>query len=152
MSLSLKNEWFDAEGRTYIYFSIEEIGGLLGCGKNKAVKSLQELDAEGGIGLMEKCKKGQGKATRIYVKNFILDKEGTVSEVYKSNLTEIHEFTKRESRIPQSKVQEVYEEGTNKTNIIKTDLSNTESHQILSGERMGRDWNEEYKAYAEIIR
>jgi hypothetical protein len=68
------------------------------------VKFLQEFDADGGIGLIEKFKKGQGKATRIYVKNFILDKEETVSEVYKSNSTEIHEFTKRDSRIPQSKI------------------------------------------------
>lgn len=94
MSLSLKNEWFDAEGRAYIYFSIEEIGELLGCGKNKAVKSLQELDVEGGVGLIEKCKKGQGKATRIYVKNFILDKEKAVSEVYKLNSIGENEFKK----------------------------------------------------------
>lgn len=45
---------------------------LLNCGKNKAVKSLQELDTEGGIGLIEKDRQGQGKATKIYVKSFVI--------------------------------------------------------------------------------
>ena len=72
MSISVKNEWFDELGRAYIYFSIEEIMELLNCGKNKAVKSLQELDAEGGIGLIEKDRQGLGKATRIYVKSFVI--------------------------------------------------------------------------------
>ena len=44
MSLSIKNQWFDEENRAYIYFSIEDIMELLNCGRNKAVKSLQELD------------------------------------------------------------------------------------------------------------
>ena len=152
MSLSLKNEWFDADGKAYIYFSIEEIGELLGCGKNKAVKSLQELDTETGIGLIEKCKKGQGKATRIYVKNFVLDVEEAVPEVYKSNSTENHEFTNGDSSLPKSKMLEVYQEGANKTNIINTDFSNTESNLILSDDGMGRDWNDEYIAYSRYIR
>ena len=54
MSLSIKNQWFDEENRAYIYFSIEDIMELLNCGRNKAVKSLQELDDEKGIGLIEK--------------------------------------------------------------------------------------------------
>ena len=48
MSLSIKNQWFDEENRAYIYFSIEDIMELLNCGRNKAVKSLQELDDEKG--------------------------------------------------------------------------------------------------------
>ena len=54
MSLSIKNQWFDEKNRAYIYFSVEDIMELLNCGKNKAVKSLQELDDENGIGLIEK--------------------------------------------------------------------------------------------------
>lgn len=40
------------------------------CSKNKAVAILKELDSEGGIGLVEKKRQGQGKPTIIYVKNF----------------------------------------------------------------------------------
>lgn len=72
MSLSIKNGWFDAKGRAYIYFAIEEIAELLNCGKNKAVRSLQELVDDTGIGLIEKKRQGQGKANILYVKNFIL--------------------------------------------------------------------------------
>ena len=71
MSLSIKNQWFDEENRAYIYFSIEDIMELLNCGRNKAVKSLQELDDEKGIGLIEKRRQGFGKVTIIYVKSFI---------------------------------------------------------------------------------
>lgn len=53
MSLSIKNQWFDDQNRAYIYFSIEDIMELLNCGRNKAIKSMQELDDETGIGLIE---------------------------------------------------------------------------------------------------
>lgn len=69
MSLSIKNQWFDEQNRAYIYFSIEDIMELLNCGRNKAVKSLQELDDENGIGLIEKRRQGFGKANIIYVKD-----------------------------------------------------------------------------------
>lgn len=71
MALSIKNQWFDEENRAYIYFSIENIMELLNCGRNKAIKSLQELDAENGIGLIEKRRQGFGKSNIIYVKNFM---------------------------------------------------------------------------------
>ena len=72
MSLSIKNQWFDEQNRAYIYFSIEDIMELLNCGRNKAVKSLQELDQEKGIGLIEKKRQGFGKTNIIYVKSFVI--------------------------------------------------------------------------------
>ena len=54
MSLSIKNQWFDENNRAYIYFSIEDIMELLNCGRNKAIKSMQELDDETGIGCLWK--------------------------------------------------------------------------------------------------
>ena len=74
MSLSVKNEWIDDFGRVYIYFVLDEIQDLLQCGHEKAVKLLAELDSEKGIGLIERVKRGQGKPTIIYVKQFC-DKE-----------------------------------------------------------------------------
>lgn len=152
MSLSLKNEWFDKEGRAYIYFSIEEIGNLLGCGKNKAVKSLQELDVDGGIGLIEKYKQGQGKATRIYVKNFVLQPETNVSEVYNVNSKASNEFDSVDSSIPNNKLLEVYQKGTNKNYINKTKGNNTESNLILSTDESSDKIVEEHKYYEEYVR
>ena len=60
--------------KAYIYFSVEDIMELLNCGKNKAVKIMQELDDETGIGLIEKRRQGFGKVNIIYVKTFMPEK------------------------------------------------------------------------------
>ena len=75
MSLSIKNKWFDEEGRVYIMFSIDDVMEYLGCYNQKAVKLVHELDQEHGIGLIEKKRIGFGKANTFYVKNFILQEE-----------------------------------------------------------------------------
>ena len=70
MGLSLKNEWFDTDGRVYIYYTVDEICGDMTCGRDKAMKLLAELDTGKGVGLIERKRQGQGKPTRIYVKRF----------------------------------------------------------------------------------
>ena len=45
---------------------------LLNCKSQKAVKIMKELDAEEGIGLIEKIRQGFGKPNIIYVKNFMI--------------------------------------------------------------------------------
>ena len=69
MSLSVKNNWMDIEKRIYIYFTLENVMCMMDCGHNKAVRLFAELDS---TGLIERVKQGQGRPTRIYVKNFIL--------------------------------------------------------------------------------
>ena len=44
MQLSVKNRWMDSEGKVYIYFSQEQIAGLMGCGVKKVRCLLKELD------------------------------------------------------------------------------------------------------------
>ena len=68
MGLSIKNRWFDDDDRVYIVFTVEEIVELMGCGVQKAVKLMKELDTEKGIGLIEKKRLGLGKPNVIYVK------------------------------------------------------------------------------------
>ena len=70
MGLSAKNGWYDEQGRVYIYYTLEEIMEDMNCGKDKGVKLLSELDANRGIGLIERVKQGQGRPARIYVKRF----------------------------------------------------------------------------------
>ncbi len=69
MGLSVKNGWMDQERRVYIYFTQEDAMNLMSCGKDKATRLFRELD-QGGIGLIERKKQGQGRPARIYVKNF----------------------------------------------------------------------------------
>lgn len=71
MGISVKNHWIDEQDRVYIIFPIDEIMELFACGRQKAVKMLQELDTERGIGLIEKKRIGLGRANIIYVKNFL---------------------------------------------------------------------------------
>ncbi len=71
-SLSYKNGWIDEENRVYIIFTIDKVQEVLDCSKGKAVKVLQELDTEKGIGLIERKKStGMGKPDIIYVKDFM---------------------------------------------------------------------------------
>lgn len=72
MSLSMKNQWLDGEGRAYIYYSLEDIMEALGCSNKKAITIMKELDSEAGIGLIEKKRQGQGKPTMIYLKQFVV--------------------------------------------------------------------------------
>lgn len=68
MSLSMKNQWMDDEGRAYIYYSLEDIMEALGCSNKKAISIMKELDTDAGIGLIEKKRQGQGKPTMIYIR------------------------------------------------------------------------------------
>ena len=70
MSLSMKNGWLDEENRVYIIYTLENIMEDLNCGKDKGVKILAELDTVKGIGLIERKKRGLGKPSIIFVKNF----------------------------------------------------------------------------------
>lgn len=107
MSLSVKNGWMDAENRVFIYFTLEDALELLCCGHTKAVALFAEVEK---VGLIERKKQGQGKPTKIYVKNFVTGGEVQTSE-------------KRKSRLPES--------GT--LDFPKTDASNTEkNHTELS--------------------
>ena len=68
MQLSVKNRWLDSEGKVYIYFSQEQIAGLMGCGVKKVRCLLKELDDRKGIGLITRVRQGLGNPDRIYVK------------------------------------------------------------------------------------
>lgn len=97
VSLSIKNDWIDDQGRVYIFFSVEDVMEQVGCGKNKAIKCLKELDMETGIGLIQKRRQGLGKANIIYVRTFVPDEKQT-------------------SESPESKLPDVCKEESNKTN------------------------------------
>lgn len=70
MGLSARNGWYDEQGRVYIYYTVDEIQEDMGCGHDKALKMLAELDTKKGVGLIERIKQGQGKPTKIFVKRF----------------------------------------------------------------------------------
>lgn len=103
MGLSIKNGWYDAQGRVYIYYSLNEIQEDINCGHEKAVKLLAELDAPKGIGLINRVKQGQGKPTIIYVMQF------TAPEIpHTPECAEGDSFSdEQNSRLPKTGSQEV---------------------------------------------
>ena len=157
MSLSVKNQWLDGEGRAYIYYSLEDIMDALGCSNKKAITIMKELDAEAGIGLIEKKRQGQGKPTMIYVKQFVIkdvqecknytsEEKPTIPEVKKIHVLKCKNDTSRSEEITCLEVKKIH---TNKNNINNTELSNTESNLILSeNDGMGS----EVEAYTELIK
>ena len=154
MSLSIKNRWLDEQDRVYIIFTVEDVMEFLNCSRQKAIKNLAELDAEKGIGLIEKKRLGLGKPNVIYVKNFIIKEsadpengekvlknagntqkyENHTSRSMKSELQEVpksyfKEYENQTSGSMENRLQEVPKSYSNYTNINNTDFSNTESSE-----------------------
>ena len=68
MSLSLKNQWLDAQNKVYIIFTVEEIMDALNCANQKATRLMVELEKQ--AGLIERKRQVLGRPNLIYVKNF----------------------------------------------------------------------------------
>lgn len=175
MSLSMKNGWLDDENRAYIIYTIDNIMDDLGCGKDKAIKVLAELDTNKGIGLVERIRRGLGKPDIIYVKNFVIVEEngekpdnskgvedadlqrsekptsrsgnGRVQEVGKADFKESEIPTLRSGEI---RLQEVGESDPNYTNYNNTDLSQT--NPIGQSSDDGMDGTDEVLTYMELIK
>ena len=77
MSLSMKNGWHDDQGRVYIIFTLDDVTETLGYKAEKAIKLFNELDTKKGVGLIERVRQGQGRASLIYVKNFAGEKQAS---------------------------------------------------------------------------
>ena len=67
MSLSARNGWLDKAGRVFIIYTVQEVQDSLGCADKKSTKLLRELEE---YGLIERKRRGQGKPSLVYVKNF----------------------------------------------------------------------------------
>lgn len=149
MSLSIKNQWFDDKNRAYIYFSIEDIMELLNCGRNKAIKSMRELDDETGIGLIEKRRQGFGKVNVIYVKTFMPEKTDE-----KKFGEELKKF-KKQTSVENEESTEVYISNPNNTNLSDTEMNDNKSNHIISVDEKRFDSDnrsEDYQAYENLVK
>ena len=140
MSLSIKSGWLDKQGRVYIIFTADEIMEALCCADNKATKLMKELE---GCGLIERKRRGLGKPSLIYVKNFISDPlESRIQS------RENHDS----AAVKTAALESLKSRGTN-TNPINTD--SIETDPFLSGETgegagtesEGKDDRTQYQEY-----
>jgi hypothetical protein len=139
MSLSLKNGWLDEDGRVFIYFSVEHIMEMIGCGNSKCTRLLQELDSQSGIGLITRVKQGLGKPDVIYVHK-------CVSRISKSNP---QTFQNEISRDVKTKSLDISNQ-----HGINTNINNTESNEnnlIYSSRKDGREGMIERENYRKMI-
>ena len=124
MSLSARNDWLDEQGRVYIIFTVEEVMDALCCADNKATRLLRELE---GVELIERKRRGLGKPSLIYVKNFISE----------SSKPRIQSRENHDSVAAQTAVLEAPKSRCNKTDKNYTDPSETDS--FLSGAAAGTE-------------
>ena len=124
MSLSARNDWLDDAGRVYIIFTVEEVMGALCCADNKATRLLRELE---GVELIERKRRGLGKPSLIYVKNFISE----------SSKPRIQSRENHDSVAAQTAVLEAPKSRCNKTDKNYTDPSETDP--FLSGAAAGME-------------
>lgn len=142
MSLSRQNEWFDEDNRVYIIYTVDEAAATLSCCSEKASKLFKELDDVNGIGLITRKRRGLGKPSIIYVKNFIIDENPDDSDSKNSRDEEsrsqdkgISELQSTENPVSCAEENRVLEPDNSeaiKNNIIKTDISNTEYQSYRS--------------------
>lgn len=125
-SLSAKNGWLDKEGRVYIFYTLEQIMSDMHCANQKATKLLKELETKG---LIERQKRGQGKVTRIYVRDFATGLHGDGNgerqiETHESHDSQTHE--NRESRDVKISSPDSWKSCTSNTDMRKTDMRKTD--------------------------
>ena len=131
--LSARSGWLDDAGRVYIYYTLEQIMADMHCANQKGTKLLKELEK---VGLIERQKQGQGKATRIYVKDFSTGLHGD-----RNRKSETHE--NHESRDVKITSPDSWKSCTNKIHINKTDMRETDPINLSAesanpGEKVGR--------------
>lgn len=127
LDLSLKNGWFDEDGRVYIIYTLKEAMDALGCANQKATKLFSELEK---YGLIERKHQGLCKPNLIYVLDFLdRSEDGNASEDFFSSHVRSHE--NHESGVMDFTCPESWKSHGINTNIINTDKNDTDP--ILSG-------------------
>ena len=133
MSLSVKNGWLDKQNRVFILFTIEDVKRALCCADNKATKLLRELEK---FGLIERKRRGQGKPSLVYVKNFSAE----------SSKERVKNRDNDDSGVVQNTLQDPAKLRCNKTERNNTEISDTDP--ISSDEN---DWMSEREQLEEYF-
>ncbi|MDF7637305.1 replication initiator protein A [Leuconostocaceae bacterium ESL0958] len=122
--LSIQNGWVDNQGDVFFVFTVDELGALLSCGKNKVIGIKKDLSQHG---LLEEERQGLNRPNRLYLGTIASDIEAKKSseplvkaEVSKSNF---RGFENQTSGGLKNKLQEVSKSNPNDTEYSDTDLN-----------------------------
>ena len=116
-------------GRVYIIFTLDDVAETLGYKTEKAIKLFNELDTKKGVGLIERVRQGQGRASLIYVKNFAGEKQTSERPKSRPRKNRGQDFGKTEVKTSEkqnSKPREIGGQDLGKTEGNKTEYSDTD--------------------------
>lgn len=134
MSLSAQNGWHDNTGRVYIYYTVNDVCQDIGCGRNKAMRLLADLDTVKGIGLIERKKQGQGRPDKIFVKRITVQENAEnapeteqvpTTLVSEADFPDVQRSENPTSRGRKNRPLEVSKANPNKTDKNQTDFIQT---------------------------
>lgn len=138
MALSRQNEWFDEKNRVYIIFTIEEAAEMMSCGNEKIIKLFKELDDNTGIGLITRKRRGLGKPSIIYVRNFVLN-DNSVRNNDNNNdqnqdigKTEVLKSENPNSRDLKNRITDIGKSECINTEYNKTEMNHTDNQSKQS--------------------
>ena len=98
-NLSRKNQWIDADGNVYIYFTLFDVQKAIGVSEKTAIKVLKELENNG---LIIRKRQGQGNPARTYLSDPELEHTEINNTV---NNTEKHKKCKKNTCETKPKVE-----------------------------------------------
>ncbi len=142
MDLSAKNGWLDKQGRVYIICTLEEIMETMNCADNKATKLMDELEKR--YGLIERKRRGQGRPSLVYVKNFITTVKDTNAGSLKTRFKtrDNHDSKTVKTTVPDS--LKPRGSNTEKNKIEKNDTENPILPEKEEDWKRSRQFYEEY--------
>lgn len=98
-NLSQKNQWIDADGNIYLYFTLFDVQKAIGVSEKTAIKVLKELENNG---LIIRKRQGQGNPARTYLSDPELEHTKINNTV---NNTEKHNKCKKNTCETKPKVE-----------------------------------------------
>ena len=121
--LSVKNNWIDADGNIYFIFTVEEIGEMLGCGKDKVIKLKKELKK---YDLLEEVRQGLNKPNLIYLGSLKVENEAKPLMPAEVGKSEFRKSENQNSRTLQNRSQDFGISEPNDTDSSEPEFSDTD--------------------------
>lgn len=121
--LSVKNNWIDADGNIYFIFTVEEIGEMLGCGKDKVIKLKKELKK---YDLLEEVRQGLNKPNLIYLGSLKVENEAKPLMSAEVGKSEFRKSENQNSRTLENRSQDFGISEPNDTDSSEPEFSDTD--------------------------
>ena len=122
-NLSQKNQWIDADGNIYLYFTLFDVQKAIGVSEKTAIKVLKELENNG---LIIRKRQGQGNPARTYLS----DPELEHTEINKTlNNTEKHKKYQKDTSETKPKAEKCQNNASDKKQ--EKEEKNTEVVEVI---------------------